>query len=65
MIIIAILVGFLIIGAILSDGTEPKSEYKPSEKIVLFKNWKPDNTGGLRWMGNKKRTRKKKKYFWD
>lgn len=28
MIIIAILVGFLIIGAILSDGTEPKSEYK-------------------------------------
>lgn len=40
---------------------------KPKKREPLFKNWQPDDTGGLRWMGNRERARKqcKKKYFWD
>lgn len=44
----------------------PESKWpKPKNRTPLFKNWKPDDTGGLPWFGNKKRARKKKKYFWD
>lgn len=59
-IIIAIVVPIVIMSLI------PRSEWpKPKKRSPLFKNWKPDNTGGLRWMGNRKRARKNKKYFWD
>ncbi len=60
-IIIGIFILIMVIPAFFSD--EVKAE--PKKREPLFKNWRPDDTGGLRWMGNKKRARKKKKYFWD
>lgn len=60
--LIAILVPVIVMSFI------PKDKWpEPKKRESLFKNWQPDDTGGLPWFGNKKRARKqkKKKYFWD
>lgn len=60
--IVGIFLIIMVIPAFFSD--EVKAE--PKKREPLFKNWQPDDTGGLPWFGNKKRARKqnKKKYFW-
>lgn len=61
-IIIAIVVPIVIMSFI------PESKWpKPKKRTPLFKNWQPDDTGGLPWFSHKKKARKqsKKKYFWD
>lgn len=38
----------------------------PPKRTPLFKNWRPDDKGGLPWFGNAKRNRRRNnKYFWD
>lgn len=61
-IIIAIVIPIVIMSFI------PESKWpKPKKRTPLFKNWQPDDTGGLPWFSHKKKARKqsKKKYFWD
>lgn len=59
-IIIAIVVPIVIMSFI------PERKWpKPKKRTPLFKNWQPDDTGGLPWFSHKKKARRKKKYFWD
>ncbi len=60
-IIIGIFILIMVIPAFFSDEVKAK----PEKRKPLFNDWHPDDTGGLRWMGNRKRAGKKKKYFWD
>ena len=56
--IVAIIVPIIIMSLI------PEKKWpKPKKRTPLFKNWHPDDTGGLPWFSHKKRARKKKKYF--
>jgi len=62
-IIIGIFILIMVVPAFFSD----EEKAKPVKREPLFKNWQPDDTGGLPWFSHKKKARrqKKKKYFWD
>lgn len=38
---------------------------RPKKRTPKFKNWHPDDKGGLPWFGNRKRARKNQRCFWD
>lgn len=59
-IIIAIVVPIVIM-SFIPERKWPKSK----KRTPLFKNWQPDDTGGLPWFSHKKKTRREKKYLWD
>lgn len=61
--IVVIFIIIMVIPGFFSNEPAPK----PKKREPLFKNWQPDDTGGLPWFSHKKKARKqsKKIYFWD
>lgn len=56
-----ILLVLVVVGLFIPTKYLPKQR----KRAPLFKNWHPDDKGGLPWFGNRKRARRKKKYYWD
>lgn len=56
----------LLVVAVIGIFVPEKYLPKPKKRQPRFKNWRPDDKGGLPWFGNTKRSRRKReKYFWD